>query len=422
MTERLFYCYKCQQLMTPTNNLNCSLCNSEFIEELHEEEEQENNLNNNNNNQNNSRNRFSRGIGIIRITQSSSIPIHSLFHPHTLFPDMISMINGARTNNQQESFFGNGFVNSNLPDQFQNLFNRVNFGSNNIDDIISQLIDNNKYGSPPTDGDVLSKLERIKADQEFVDQKETCPICFDEYRLEDKIIKLLCSHNFHEACCTTWLKEHSTCPICRTRLPSVDKDFDIRIKKKEEMEKLDREKKREKMKTKQEKKLKGQEKMEKKKEIDIEKEFENEKKREKKKEKGNDKEKRRYRDQKMDKVGEEIKQKPLERKTRGEKEIKIEREKEKNNKHQQNKNNNNENQDQTNQDQITNIQINNKENHRKRNRNEDRNRNRNRSRNRNRNYENIKNSIRFEDIEGGEEIAFLEDVLNENFSIENLFN
>ena len=35
-------------------------------------------------------------------------------------------------------------------------------------------------------------------------------------------IKMPCSHVFHEDCLLQWLKEHSTCPICRMSLPTSE--------------------------------------------------------------------------------------------------------------------------------------------------------------------------------------------------------
>ncbi|CAL1374096.1 unnamed protein product [Linum trigynum] len=46
-----------------------------------------------------------------------------------------------------------------------------------------------------------------------------CSICLAEYRQSD-ILRILpyCGHSFHVTCIDIWLKQHSTCPVCRIPL------------------------------------------------------------------------------------------------------------------------------------------------------------------------------------------------------------
>ncbi|KAH8742983.1 hypothetical protein F5883DRAFT_50461 [Diaporthe sp. PMI_573] len=46
--------------------------------------------------------------------------------------------------------------------------------------------------------------------------KVECTICIDEMNLGDEVTVLPCKHWFHGECVVLWLKEHNTCPICRT--------------------------------------------------------------------------------------------------------------------------------------------------------------------------------------------------------------
>jgi hypothetical protein len=43
-----------------------------------------------------------------------------------------------------------------------------------------------------------------------------CTICIDDLVLGETVMTLPCKHWFHETCATMWLKEHNTCPICRS--------------------------------------------------------------------------------------------------------------------------------------------------------------------------------------------------------------
>ncbi|KAI4371508.1 hypothetical protein MLD38_019736 [Melastoma candidum] len=47
----------------------------------------------------------------------------------------------------------------------------------------------------------------------------TCSVCLSEFE-EDESVRLLpkCAHAFHIPCIDTWLKSHSTCPLCRSEI------------------------------------------------------------------------------------------------------------------------------------------------------------------------------------------------------------
>ncbi|KAK7407151.1 hypothetical protein VNO78_08828 [Psophocarpus tetragonolobus] len=46
-----------------------------------------------------------------------------------------------------------------------------------------------------------------------------CPVCLSEFQ-DDENVRLLpkCSHAFHLPCIDTWLKSHSSCPLCRASI------------------------------------------------------------------------------------------------------------------------------------------------------------------------------------------------------------
>lgn len=44
---------------------------------------------------------------------------------------------------------------------------------------------------------------------------EQCVICLMTYKNRDKLITLLCQHQYHEGCITKWLKINKTCPVCK---------------------------------------------------------------------------------------------------------------------------------------------------------------------------------------------------------------
>ncbi|TDL20360.1 hypothetical protein BD410DRAFT_725966, partial [Rickenella mellea] len=46
-----------------------------------------------------------------------------------------------------------------------------------------------------------------------------CPICLDDYKSLDPVLKVeSCSHWFHKECLEQWLHSANTCPVCRNRV------------------------------------------------------------------------------------------------------------------------------------------------------------------------------------------------------------
>ncbi|KAB5540398.1 hypothetical protein GE09DRAFT_255128 [Coniochaeta sp. 2T2.1] len=90
-----------------------------------------------------------------------------------------------------------------------------------LDRIITQLMEQNPHGSnaaPPASEDAISKLSKRNVTIEDLgsDGRAECTICIDELKVGDEVTVLPCKHWFHGECVTLWLKEHNTCPICRT--------------------------------------------------------------------------------------------------------------------------------------------------------------------------------------------------------------
>lgn len=89
-----------------------------------------------------------------------------------------------------------------------------------LDRIITTLMESNPQSNaaPPASGAAIESLERKKVDEEMLgpEGKAECTICIDSIHKGDEVVVLPCKHWFHGECVTMWLKEHNTCPICRT--------------------------------------------------------------------------------------------------------------------------------------------------------------------------------------------------------------
>ncbi|GAO15751.1 uncharacterized protein UV8b_00929 [Ustilaginoidea virens] len=109
-----------------------------------------------------------------------------------------------------------------------NLFNPANammgdavYSQEALDRIITQLMEANPQSNaaPPASEEALGKLDRRPVDEHLLAReggKAECSICIDEMKEGETAVFLPCKHWFHEDCVVLWLKEHNTCPVCRT--------------------------------------------------------------------------------------------------------------------------------------------------------------------------------------------------------------
>ncbi|CAL9179231.1 unnamed protein product [Musa hybrid cultivar] len=68
---------------------------------------------------------------------------------------------------------------------------------------------------------VVASFPTKKFGDQFISSgRETqCTVCLAEYQEKD-VLRILpfCGHTFHVTCIDIWLKQHSTCPVCRISL------------------------------------------------------------------------------------------------------------------------------------------------------------------------------------------------------------
>ena len=94
--------------------------------------------------------------------------------------------------------------------------------------------DPNRYGNPPASKTVVKSLEKIQINSinadEIIKNKEqnNCSVCKDDFELDNIVIRIPCSHVYHEDCILPWLKERNSCPTCRFELPTDDEDYEQR--------------------------------------------------------------------------------------------------------------------------------------------------------------------------------------------------
>ncbi|CAH2080176.1 unnamed protein product [Thlaspi arvense] len=51
-----------------------------------------------------------------------------------------------------------------------------------------------------------------------IEEEEDCPICLEEYDVENPKLLAQCDHHFHLACILEWMERSETCPVCNKEM------------------------------------------------------------------------------------------------------------------------------------------------------------------------------------------------------------
>ncbi|XP_072952932.1 uncharacterized protein [Typha angustifolia] len=99
-----------------------------------------------------------------------------------------------------------------------------------IDNVLTFSVDGGVFGGSratvrPPQGSPTEKLERVKftggsGSDQMTTTATACVICMDDFEQGSELIKMPCSHLFHESCLTRWLERSPVCPLCRFSLPA----------------------------------------------------------------------------------------------------------------------------------------------------------------------------------------------------------
>ncbi|XP_058485435.1 E3 ubiquitin-protein ligase RNF126-like isoform X1 [Solea solea] len=93
------------------------------------------------------------------------------------------------------------------------------WGINGLDEIITQLLNRfENTGPPPAERDMIDGIPTIPITEEHVGAGLDCPVCKEDYKVEENVRQLPCSHLFHNDCIVPWLEQHDSCPVCRKSL------------------------------------------------------------------------------------------------------------------------------------------------------------------------------------------------------------
>lgn len=96
-----------------------------------------------------------------------------------------------------------------------------------IDDVMNTLFAAAAVQHPIMTDSQLEEIPKATVtEQDVIDGRSQCAVCFEDYIHEEEVRKLACTHLFHEKCIFPWLKNNATCPVCRARLPNAPDNGD----------------------------------------------------------------------------------------------------------------------------------------------------------------------------------------------------
>uniref|UniRef100_A0A182P509 RING-type E3 ubiquitin transferase n=1 Tax=Anopheles epiroticus TaxID=199890 RepID=A0A182P509_9DIPT len=97
------------------------------------------------------------------------------------------------------------------------------WGREGIDTIVTQLLNQmDNTGPPPLEKERIAEIPTVTINEEQVERKLQCSVCFEDFVVGESVRKLPCLHVYHEPCIIPWLELHGTCPICRNSLSPED--------------------------------------------------------------------------------------------------------------------------------------------------------------------------------------------------------
>jgi E3 ubiquitin-protein ligase RNF115/126 len=103
------------------------------------------------------------------------------------------------------------------------------FSQEAFDRILEQLGQQESNAPPPASEEAIRQLPKKEVDKSMLgeDGLAECSICMDNVELGTEVTSLPCNHWFHGDCVVAWLKEHDTCPHCRSPISSTQGDDNI---------------------------------------------------------------------------------------------------------------------------------------------------------------------------------------------------
>ncbi|MCQ2818912.1 MAG: hypothetical protein MJ252_16730 [archaeon] len=246
--SKKYWCYNCMRefnkILISSQELECPICHNSVCEEIIPEENNKNlsSISNSTNTSNSSVNKENKPSNNSQRNKSPSPnPSNppSLQHRsyiNTLPPQDYIPYNTHIQQNEDELIFRVNRNNSYLGQIIEELM-YLQYENEEIEYILNYLLNYNQiYSPPPTHPASKEAVETLpiyiinKEKLESFGNENVCPVCKEEFQINQEGSTLPCHHYFHKECILPWFTEHNSCPICRFELPTDDEDYE-RLKK-----------------------------------------------------------------------------------------------------------------------------------------------------------------------------------------------
>ncbi|KAK1696139.1 hypothetical protein QYE76_012836 [Lolium multiflorum] len=81
------------------------------------------------------------------------------------------------------------------------------------------------------DPSVIASFPTVRFEAGSAAAAAECAVCLSEFAAGDavRLLTAVCRHAFHEACIDSWLRAHTTCPVCRSDLDTPPKHEEITL-------------------------------------------------------------------------------------------------------------------------------------------------------------------------------------------------
>ena len=116
-----------------------------------------------------------------------------------------NIISTTRNNNNNNNNFDYNYLNYYEMDEISTMENMI---TNNL------IIKNEDYYNNINNNNKIKNNDCYSANKYHINN---CVICFENFKLNEKIIKLNCFHIFHKECIENWLNKNNICPVCKNK-------------------------------------------------------------------------------------------------------------------------------------------------------------------------------------------------------------
>ena len=111
----------------------------------------------------------------------------------------------------------NIYNNNSYPEERENVYNDNQPLDSNLSITGSLISIRDSVFFCPKEKDIMEKLSENEINDlsKLREGNKRCTICLEDFKLKDIVIYLPCFHSFHKNCILNWLKNNTTCPLCK---------------------------------------------------------------------------------------------------------------------------------------------------------------------------------------------------------------